>query len=241
MRSMGEGGIDMNDSRILLALDGKNPAAFDGVLAAVAGEIAGVKVGLQMLNFIGPDAVSRLRNWGFETIFLDGKLYDIPNTVGGASDSLRHHSVDIFNVAAACGLASMRAAVANRGSADVYAVTVLTSMTEEDCQLTHGRSIRAQVLHFAQMAQLAGVQGVICSAQHLKFLRDHPELDGLKYITPGVRSPGAAANDQKQIDTPVNAITNGAAFVVIGREVTEADDPLAAVRRINLDIQRALL
>jgi orotate phosphoribosyltransferase len=100
----------------------------------------------------------------------------------------------------------------------------------------YGRSIQEQVLYWAKIAKVAGAQGIICSAQQLPFLKKQEVLEGMKFMTPGVRSPGAATHDQKQVATPAAAILNGADYLVIGREITESKDPVATIEKIQADV-----
>lgn len=223
---------------ILVACDVRTLDMAISLLGKIGSHVGGVKIGLEAIYAFGWSEIAQVvRDNCPGLLFLDGKFYDIPNTVKGvtAASHLRAEP-DIFNVSGSAGSGAIQEAVRYRGTADVYVVSVLTSMSEEDCQAMHGRPIASQVVYIAGLAKRAGAQGLICSAQHLPLLNELDDLKGLKYITPGIRSPGSDAHDQVQVDTPVNAIRNGAKYLVMGREITESSDPVGTIQRILDDI-----
>ena len=177
-------------------------------------------------------------------IFLDGKFYDIPTTVGKATAVVANLGVVMINVHASAGIDAMFAAVDNKKSAKVLAVTVLTTREENDAFLDFGAPIKAKVLHFARNAKLAGVDGIICSPQELEFLGKRRELKGLLRVTPGVRPQWASKNDQERAMTPGEAVSFGADYLVIGRPITrppkEIGTPVQAIQSINEEIEAAL-
>lgn len=174
---------------------------------------------------------------GGSRAFMDVKLNDIPNTVGKASAAISRMGVAMFNVHASAGLETIKAAVANRGSSKVLGVTVLTSIGLEDCISIFGHEPKEKVLQFAYNLLAAGADGIICSPQELKALRANKEFDRLMIVTPGVRPEWAAANDQKRVMTPGEAIAAGADYLVIGRPITAAPDPVEAAKRIADEIR----
>jgi len=172
-------------------------------------------------------------------IFWDGKFDDIPNTVNNASKQVMRMRVKMYNVHASSGRESVEKAVARKGSAKVLGVTVLTSITPEECKSIFGEEPGAKVLQFAQMLIEVGADGIICSPKELKFLAEHREFDSLLKVTPGVRPFGVGVNDQKRVMTPGEAIRAGADYLVIGRPISAAEDPIYAARKIAKEIAMA--
>lgn len=183
-----------------------------------------------------------------DKIFLDIKLHDIPNTAKLASMPISDLGVKMFNVHASGNKDMMASAVANKGDSKVLAVTVLTSISPEDCLKIYGYPIDAVVLKFARWAEDAGVDGIICSPQDLEFLNKQlgsafDYLSGLLKVTPGIRSEWAARGDQKRVTTPDEAIRLGADYLVIGRPITdpppEIGGPVEAAKKIAEEITEA--
>ncbi len=218
-------------SRIIVALDGDashNPMTYIGKLLPFG--ISRYKIGSELFSEAGPQAIQTVRSAEGEG-FVDTKLNDIPTTVKQAAAALAgHNGVFAVNMHASAEVDAMldaKAVVA--GKAKLWVVTVLTSMTEEQCHLTFGAPVRAKVLYFARMAKLAGADGVICSAEHLPMLTERRELKGLEWTTPGIRSSWAAKNDQNQIATPSRAMFNGATYLVLGRQLTVLQEGFASI------------
>ncbi len=171
--------------------------------------------------------------------FLDGKLDDIPTTVGKASLAISNMGMQWFNVHASAGMESIKAAVANRGHSKVFGVTVLTTTTSEECVSIFGVEPNQKVARFALNLFNAGADGIICSPKELKLLRADETFNQMMIATPGVRPLWAAANDQKRIMTPGEAIVAGADYLVIGRPITAAADPVEAAQKIAEEIRLA--
>ena len=229
--------------RIIVALDVDDLDVSRTLVEELAPHVGMFKVGLQLLTAIGaPIAVGAVLEWGGE-VFLDGKLNDIPNTVGAAAKATAKTGAHMFNVHASCGVDAMRAAVKNKGDAIALAVTVLTSISEEEAELIFGTGSRAKVLQFARDARLAGMDGIICSPKELD-LCERWEMDGFLKVTPGIRPAWAAVGDQKRITTPADAIKAGADYLVIGRPITQPPDeigsPVEAAKRIAAEIAEAV-
>jgi orotidine-5'-phosphate decarboxylase len=204
-----------------------------------------VKVGLELLMHAGPHVVTDLRDIGLP-VFLDGKFHDIPNTVGGAVTGAVLTGANMLNVHAAGGVRMMRAAceaatVAAMTNALprplVIAVTVLTSLSAEELrdEVGYARPLETQVVELAQRAQEAGLDGVVASVIEAAAIKAAcgPEF---KVVTPGIR-PADAADDQRRVATPRAAIAAGADFLVVGRPITQAPDPLAACAAIMAEIE----
>lgn len=232
------------ENKIFVALDVSSLEASTALVEELVPLGVYFKVGLEILMAVGaPAVVGHIDSLG-GSVFLDGKFNDIPNTVGAAAKAVAKLGVKMFNVHASAGIEAMRAAVDNKGDAEVLAVTVLTSLEENNAHLIFGGPSKAKVLMFARNAMLAGCDGIICSPQELELLGKQPELKSLKKITPGVRPLWAAANDQKRIMTPGEAIKAGATGLVIGRPITkppaEIGSSTEAVKRITEEIAQAL-
>lgn len=229
--------------RIIVALDVDNLNDARLLVESLAPHVGCFKVGLELLTAVGAPRVVELIHLFGGQVFYDGKFDDIPNTVGGAAKAVAGLNVRMFNVHASAGIEAMMAAVANKGTSLVLAVTVLTSLEENNANLIFGGPSKAKVLQFARDAKIAGCDGIICSPQELELLGKQKELVGLWMITPGVRPEWAATGDQKRIMTPAEAIKAGATALVIGRPITkppaEIGTPVDAVKRIISEIADA--
>ena len=220
------------NDRIILAMDVSDLDLAREIIHDVGDLVGPMKIGLEAISAgIGHELADVIVTAGGQT-FYDGKFKDIPHTVAGAAKGLlkRHPSgIWAFNVHATGGIPMMEAAVANRGESLVLAVTLLTSLGEDEARRIHGASVEEVVLQGALDAKAAGVQGLICSPQELKMLRTHLELDGLVYVTPAIRPDWSVPADQKRPTTPRVAILGGADFLVVGRAIT--DPPEGYTRR----------
>ena len=199
-----------------------------------------VKSGMELFYAEGPDIVREIKRRG-HPIFLDLKLHDIPNTVRKAMKVLSGLDVDMCNVHAAGTVEMMRAAVEGLTRADgtrplLIAVTQLTSTSEERMQqeLLIGASINDTIVKYAQNAREAGLDGVVCSPLEAAMVKDACGQDFVT-VTPGIRFADAAADDQVRITTPARAREIGSDYIVVGRPVTAAPDPVAAYQRCLLE------
>jgi orotidine-5'-phosphate decarboxylase len=201
----------------------------------LAGLVGGIKVGKEFFTALGPDGVRAIADLGMP-VFLDLKFHDIPATVTGAIRAACTLKPFMLNVHATGGAAMLRAASDAAGDgADrplVLAVTVLTSLGDDDLEaIGVAGSSGTQVLRLARLARDNGIDGVVCSAREVEVLRKELGPD-FKLVVPGIRPEWAAADDQKRITTPADAVALGADYLVIGRPITGADDPADAARRI---------
>lgn len=199
-----------------------------------------VKIGMELFYAEGPDIVREIKRRG-HPIFLDLKLHDIPNTVRKAMKVLSGLDVDMCNVHAAGTVEMMRAAMEGLTRADgtrplLIAVTQLTSTSEERMQqeLLIGASINDTIVKYAQNAREAGLDGVVCSPLEAAMVKDACGQDFVT-VTPGIRFADAAADDQVRITTPARAREIGSDYIVVGRPVTAAPDPVAAYQRCLLE------
>jgi len=204
------------------------------------------KVGLELYTRVGPPVLQALAARR-KRVFLDLKLHDIPNTVAGAVRSAAEHRVELLTIHAAGGPSMLEAAAEAAAGAEaghrvrLLAVTVLTSLPAHEVEAIWGHevdSIRDEVLRLADMAQEAGVDGVVASAQEAEVLRRRLGPDAL-IVTPGIRPAGTDAHDQARVTTPAEAVRAGASHLVLGRAVTQARDPAAAFGAIVAEARSA--
>jgi orotidine-5'-phosphate decarboxylase len=234
---------DNKGPRVIVALDYASAAEALAFAQRLDPKRCRVKVGKELFTVAGPALVEQLAGRGFD-VFLDLKYHDIPNTVASACKSAAALGVWMMNVHASGGRTMMQAAreaLAGLSTPPkLIAVTVLTSLGAEDLRET-GQMEAPQVLveRLAKLAAASGMDGVVCSAQEASLLR---RACGATFclVTPGIRLADAAQDDQKRIVTPQLAIAGGADYLVVGRPITRAADPLAVLDRINTDIVAAL-
>ncbi len=234
-------------SKIIIALDVKNKEEAAVVVSGLK-EARTFKVGLELFTAEGPALFKKLKALR-KDIFLDLKLHDIPNTVAGAVRSAVRHGVQMMTIHASGGREMMaRAAAAARETADaegfvrplLLGVTILTSMKSDTLEEIGMKPDAAgQVLRLAGLAKSAGMDGVVCSPQEIEILRREfgPEL---LIVTPGIRPVWAAAQDQKRIMTPAEAVGKGANYLVIGRPITGDASPREAFSRIVEELEGAV-
>jgi orotidine-5'-phosphate decarboxylase len=225
-----------SNSPVIVALDFDNQQAALSLADQLDPSQCRLKVGKELFTAAGPELVKALVARDFD-VFLDLKFHDIPNTVAKAVKASADLGVWMANVHASGGSRMMRAAkqaLDEHGSdMQLIAVTVLTSMDDADLLETGvQRSPSDQVMHLAQLTQKSGLQGVVCSAQEVSALKSALGPD-FKLITPGIRLPDSAADDQRRIVSPTDAVAMGSDYLVIGRPITQSAQPLETLRQIN--------
>jgi orotidine-5'-phosphate decarboxylase len=199
-----------------------------------------VKIGKELFTREGPALVRFLTEQGYD-IFLDLKYHDIPNTVARACEAAAALGVWMINVHTSGGSRMMRAAAEALAQVEgrrplLIGVTVLTSMDRADLdEIGLSADPEQQVLRLAKLAQASGLDGVVCSPREAALLRAELGTDFL-LITPGVRPSGASRDDQSRVATPVDAVRDGADYLVIGRPITRAPEPAAALEQINQEL-----
>lgn len=233
----------MIDPRVIVALDFPEAHVALAFADRLEPSQCRVKVGSELFTAGGPALVEALAGRGFG-VFLDLKFHDIPNTVAAACRAAAALGVWMLNVHASGGQAMLEAArnAVQRGdmAPKVIAVTLLTSMSESDLPDIGMSGTPAEtVTRLARLSKLAGLDGVVCSAQEASALR---ALCGTAFtlVTPGIRPADAAADDQHRIVTPAAAIAEGADYLVIGRPITRAADPPETLARINAEVESAV-
>jgi orotidine-5'-phosphate decarboxylase len=228
--------------KIIVALDYPAAAPALALASRLDPQRCALKVGKELFTRAGPGLVEILVGRGFR-VFLDLKFHDIPNTVAAACDAAADLGVWMVNLHASGGRRMMEAAQ-ERFAARIHAplliaVTVLTSLDREDLiEIGCPDEPLTRVLRLARLTRAAGLAGIVCSPQEAARVRG--ELGpGFILVTPGVRPASAAAGDQKRVMTPRDALVAGSDYLVIGRPITAADDPVAALAAIEAEIQDA--
>jgi orotidine-5'-phosphate decarboxylase len=218
--------------RIIVALDFATQAKALAVVSALGDSVSTYKIGLQLYTAAGPAIVQAVAATGAK-IFLDLKLHDIPNTVAKAVTAAGELGVGMLTVHLAGGSAMLKAAAeAKPPHLALLGVTVLTSATEETLAETGVEgAVTDHVVRLAELGRKAGINGFITSPKEVDLLRNRFDKNMI-LVTPGVRPSWAAADDQKRFTTPAEAVANGADYLVIGRPITAAANPPAAVERI---------
>lgn len=235
--------------KIIIPLDVSTEGEAIELVRQLKDHVGAFKIGLELFNSAGPRIIESVREAGAEKIFYDCKFHDIPNTVAGAARAAVRMGVWMFNLHAAGGSAMMRAAA--EAAADeahrlgieapiIIGVTVLTSISQEILSEELGvpAMLRNYVPHLAQLAQRSGLGGVVASPHEIAAIKAACG-SGFLVVTPGVRPSWSAANDQKRIMTPKDAVRNGADYLVIGRAITSTDDRVAAVEKIIDELEEA--
>lgn len=231
---------ELDAPQIIVALDFNNRQQAESLVAKLDPSLCIVKVGKEMFTLFGPEWVKFLVGKGFK-VFLDLKFHDIPNTVAKACAAAAELGVWMINVHASGGAKMMQAAreaLAPYGDNRplLIAVTILTSMDEQQyATVGYQRELKQQVLFLAEQAKSAGLDGVVCSAQEANTLSQQLGDEFIK-VTPGIRPAGADVGDQSRVMTPQKALQAGASFLVIGRPITQADNPLAVLCDISESI-----
>ena len=225
-----------SEPRIIVALDYDNSNSALSLADQLNPNQCRLKVGKELFVAAGPQLVKSLSDRGFD-VFLDLKFHDIPNTVAKAVSAAADLGVWMTNVHASGGTRMMtaaREAVENHGGDMLLiAVTVLTSTDDSDLQQVGVNSVAGdQVLALANLTKQAGLDGVVCSAQEATHLKQQLGQD-FKLITPGIRLTDSASDDQRRIVSPAQAIEQGSDYLVIGRPITQAENPQQMLQKIN--------
>mgnify|MGYP002656339875 FL=1 len=227
-------------SKIIVALDFEKEAESLALVDQIDPSLCRLKVGKEMFTTLGSNFVKQLHQRNFD-VFLDLKYHDIPNTVARAVRSAADLGVWMVDLHASGGLRMMEEAKKilepyGKDAPLLIAVTVLTSMEDLDLlQIGINASPMEQVLRLAHLTQRAGLDGVVCSPQEVEILRNACGED-FKLVTPGIRPIGTDFGDQRRVMTPTAAIRAGSDYLVIGRPITQADNPAEVLRSINVSI-----
>jgi len=229
--------------RIIIALDYPNEASAWQLIDQLDAKMCRLKIGKEMFTRLGPDFVRKVINKGFD-VFLDLKYHDIPNTVAAACEAGADLGVWMMNVHAAGGRKMMETA-ANRlaklqSRPLLIAVTILTSLSaDEVAEIGYPGSPQDNVSRFAELTESSGLDGVVCSPLEAGVLRGERCAD-FRLVTPGVRPATASMDDQTRVMTPSDAMRAGSDFLVVGRPITAAKNPLESLIAINDEVHSAL-
>jgi len=232
----------VSDPRVIVALDFPDANSVLAFVANVDPTQCRLKVGKELFAVAGPRLVEELAARGFG-VFLDLKYHDIPNTVAAACRAAADLGVWMINVHASGGsrmLSAAREALSKFSTPPMLiAVTVLTSLSDEELQeVGYVGDASSNVMRLARLAASCQLDGVVCSAREVVALRQSMP-QGFRLVTPGIRPQGSATDDQRRIVTPAQAIVDGSDYLVIGRPITGAKDPLLALGAINKEIEDA--
>jgi orotidine-5'-phosphate decarboxylase len=227
-------GYSNANNPIICAIDATDIAAAKKLVQSVRGSVGAIKLGLEFFTANGAAGVNAVA--GDAPLFLDLKFHDIPNTVAGAVRATKGINAFMMTVHTSGGKAMMQAAakaakdLANKPM--IIGVTMLTSLDEVDLESVGIKNdIKNQVSKLADLAQQSGLDGVVCSPHEIEMLRKQCGKD-FKLIVPGIRPEGSAIGDQKRVMTPKEALAKGADYLVIGRPITEAENPAGAAQDI---------
>ncbi len=229
----------MSDRPIIVVLDYPSSDAALALVEQLDPKRCNVKVGKELFTRAGPDVVRALVDRGFR-VFLDLKYHDIPNTAGAACAAATDLGVWMLNVHASGGPAMLQAARAAVGDAadrpKIIAVTVLTSLDSNDLSAAGFAGDTATTASkLAKLTEECGLDGVVCSPQEIAMMRAE-RSDNFLLVTPGIRPAGSAVGDQKRVMTPADALAAGASYLVIGRPITAAPDPMEAFAAIEASL-----
>lgn len=223
---------------VAVALDAPDLETAARWAALVTPHVSTVKIGLELYLRYGPDVVASIRGASGVRVFLDLKLHDIPATVAGAARTVARLHPDLLTVHASGGADVIRAAAEGAPGTKIAAVTLLTSLNEEQlARIGVTGSVHDTVLRLSALAVEAGAQGIVCSPREVSAVRAEVGPD-IMLITPGVRPAGSAAYDQARVATPEEAIKAGSDLLVIGRPITRAPDPGAAAATVAASLRR---
>ncbi len=223
------------NNRVFVALDSTDLSLVQKLADQLNPHVAGIKLGLE---FFCAHGVAGVKAIAAENIFLDLKLHDIPNTVGKSVTALtKLKQVRYVTLHTSGGIEMLKAAQQAAEHIQLLGVTMLTSLNQQDLrQMNIAATPLEQVRILAGIANAAGLYGIVSSGQEAAEVRK--QYENLKIVTPGIRPAGSAANDQQRVLTPQQAIDNGADYLVIGRPITESDDPVATLKAINIALAK---
>ena len=224
------------ESKVIVALDFANEKQAAAFVEGVSPDLCKLKVGKELFAVAGPRFVEGLVEKGFD-VFLDLKYHDIPTTVAKACQAAAKMGIWMLNVHALGGRGMMmqakEALLKESHQPLLIAVTILTSHTDEELhEIGLSGTAKENVLRLAKLAETSGLDGVVCSAQEVKALRQIVSAD-FQLVTPGIRPANADKGDQNRVMTPEEAIVAGSSYLVIGRPITQSEDPIATLQQIN--------
>ena len=225
------------DNKIIVPLDLEYSAAIH-MAKNFDANLCRLKIGSQLFTSSGPQIIKELHSLGFD-VFLDLKFHDIPNTVYEAVKSAADLGIWMINVHASGGRAMLEASKKALEGFDqpplLIAVTVLTSLSEDSINEVGIKDLSGQVLRLAELTKECDLNGVVCASTDVKAIKNRFGKDFIT-VTPGIRPNDSKVNDQNRISTPSEAVKNGSDYLVIGRPITESEDPTKALKKIIKEI-----
>lgn len=229
----------MSESKIVVALDFPSLQLAENFVDQLEPGLCKLKIGKELFAVGGAGFVEKCVGLGFD-VFLDLKYHDIPNTVAKACEAAAKMGVWMINVHAMGGSQMMKAAKKaiqnSKHQPIIIAVTVLTSMEQSDlAEIGMSGTPEENVIRLAKLAHASELDGVVCSAHEVGLIRQEVGQD-FCLVTPGIRPEGSAVNDQKRIMTPKEALTAGSSYLVIGRPITQSDNPIKVLKNINKQV-----
>lgn len=220
---------------VIIALDGMPKAKALTLAESLKGSVWGFKLNDLLLGE-GVSVIKEFKKFG--NVFADPKLYDIPNTVSNGVKRLVEAGADIITVHASGGTDMLKAAYSEAKQAEIFAVTVLTSFSDEGCKEVYRVGTAEQVIHLAECVVNAKGEGIVCSPKELSLLRKNESTKNLKFLTPGIRpSWYGTKDDQSRVTSPKEAVEMGSKYIVIGRPITHAENPVDAAKRVIAELK----
>jgi len=206
-------------------------------ISRISDYVGGIKIGLEFFSKNGPDGVLEIKKMGLP-IFLDVKLKDIPNTVKKSAKNLIELKPDYLSIHLSGGLTMVKEVVSIKKDTKILGVSMLTSLDNNDLK-SFGYSLRSlkYVENLAKIGEKAGVDGLVSSAQEVAYLKKKLNNNELLYVTPGIRLPENSVNDQKRVVYPSEAIKLGSSILIIGRAITQSDNPIESINKIIKEIE----
>jgi len=232
-----------NIPRIIVAIDRDNEENALNIINKLDPKLCNIKVGLELYVSCGPKIINKIHDLGFQ-IFLDLKFHDIKNTVSMAALAAAKLGVWMINIHSSCGLDTMNEVInvikQNNYNTKVLGVTILTSLDDKEIkQIGFSNSVQEQVMLMASICEKANLHGVVCSANEVRNIKQKISKK-LICVCPGIRSSNDIKDEQKRTITPEMAAKNGADYIVIGRPVTNSEDPMKSLKNIKEEFEKGL-
>jgi len=224
------------EQKVILAADEFNREDLLNLVKNIGPKVFCIKIH-NLYDQFGPQIIKEIKFAGANKVWVDAKLHDIPNTVRLRAETYAKAGADMVTVHASGGVEMMTAAKQGFGSGKVYAITALTSLSDEMVKTIYQSDSAAELVgRLAPLIKQAGVDGLVCSPKEITMLRANHDYDGLDLVVPGIRSVGVSIDDQQRFDTPANALKTGASLLVIGRQITKAPNALAALDALETEL-----
>ena len=206
-------------------------------ISKISNHIGGIKIGLEFFSKNGPQGVQEIKKMGLP-IFLDMKLKDIPNTVKKSAKNLIKLKPEYLSVHLSGGYAMLKQIISIKETTKILGVSMLTSLDNKDLKsFGYNLSSLKYVENLAKIGEKAGVDGLVSSAHEVAYLKEKLKNRKLLYVTPGIRLPQNSLNDQKRVVSPGEAIRSGSSILIIGRSITQSDDPIDSINKIVKEIE----